>query len=257
MSPTWPGAIHKLAETNRRRLVYMDITCWLGLWETHVFLFGYISVPHIYFTHRQYTLYYIHRVWLWFVLLWLYHQFMWIFMIYLPLFQGCFSGTGAILIPNHQPYDCLLNRLSNGNIFRVTGPLCGEFIGHRWIPLTKASDTELWYSLICARTKGWINNRDAGVLRRHRAHYDVTVMCSGSNDVDRFVLRVYFRSLWWRHEMLSTLIPLSRGTDGFPSQRSTNALLWWLLLDWLVYWICSRGAGDLRRHGTHVTSLWC
>ena len=32
---------------------------------------------------------------------------------------------------------------SNGNIFRVTGPLCGKFTGHRWIPLTKASDTEL------------------------------------------------------------------------------------------------------------------
>ena len=32
---------------------------------------------------------------------------------------------------------------SNGNIFRVTGPLCGEFTGHRWIPLTKASDAEL------------------------------------------------------------------------------------------------------------------
>ena len=27
---------------------------------------------------------------------------------------------------------------SNGNIFRVTGPLCGEFTGHRWIPSTKA-----------------------------------------------------------------------------------------------------------------------
>ena len=25
---------------------------------------------------------------------------------------------------------------SNGNIFRVTGPLCGEFTGHRWIPRT-------------------------------------------------------------------------------------------------------------------------
>ena len=36
---------------------------------------------------------------------------------------------------------------SNGNIFRVTGPLCGEFIGHRWIPHTKASDAELWYFL--------------------------------------------------------------------------------------------------------------
>ena len=33
---------------------------------------------------------------------------------------------------------------SNGNIFRVTGPLCGEFKGHRWISLTKASDEELW-----------------------------------------------------------------------------------------------------------------
>ena len=26
---------------------------------------------------------------------------------------------------------------SNGNIFRVTGPLCGEFTGQRWIPHTK------------------------------------------------------------------------------------------------------------------------
>ena len=34
---------------------------------------------------------------------------------------------------------------SNGNIFHVTGPLYGEFTGHRWIPLTKASDTELCY----------------------------------------------------------------------------------------------------------------
>ena len=27
---------------------------------------------------------------------------------------------------------------SNGNISRVTGPLCWEFTGHRWIPRTKA-----------------------------------------------------------------------------------------------------------------------
>ena len=32
---------------------------------------------------------------------------------------------------------------SNGNIFRVTGHLCGEFTGDWWIPLTKPSDTEL------------------------------------------------------------------------------------------------------------------
>ena len=34
---------------------------------------------------------------------------------------------------------------SNGHIFHVTGTLCGEFTGHRWIPRTKASDAELWY----------------------------------------------------------------------------------------------------------------
>ena len=29
---------------------------------------------------------------------------------------------------------------SNGDICRVTGPWWGESTGHRWIPLTKASD---------------------------------------------------------------------------------------------------------------------
>ena len=33
---------------------------------------------------------------------------------------------------------------SNGNIFRVTSHLCGEFTGPRWIPRTRASDAELW-----------------------------------------------------------------------------------------------------------------
>ena len=33
---------------------------------------------------------------------------------------------------------------SNGDIFRVTGHLCGEFTGPRWIARTKASDAELW-----------------------------------------------------------------------------------------------------------------
>ena len=62
---------------------------------------------------------------------------------------------------------------SNGNIFRVTGHLCGEFTGPRWSPHTKASDAELWCFL---KINGWVNNRKAGDLRRNRAHYDVIVM---------------------------------------------------------------------------------
>ena len=66
---------------------------------------------------------------------------------------------------------------SNENIFRVTGPLCGEFASHRWIPLAKASNAELWcFFLICAWINGCVNSREPGDLRRHRAHYDGIVM---------------------------------------------------------------------------------
>ena len=34
----------------------------------------------------------------------------------------------------------------------------------------------LMFSLICARLNCWVNNRDAGDLKRHRAYYDVIVM---------------------------------------------------------------------------------
>ena len=34
----------------------------------------------------------------------------------------------------------------------------------------------LMFSLICARINGWINNGEAGDLRRYRVHYDVIVM---------------------------------------------------------------------------------
>ena len=63
---------------------------------------------------------------------------------------------------------------SNGNIFRVTGPFCGEFTGHRRIPLTKASDAELWCFLWSAPwINGWVNNRVTGDLSRYRDHYNV------------------------------------------------------------------------------------
>ena len=48
---------------------------------------------------------------------------------------------------NHSkrlPFSAPMTTSSNGNIFRVTGHLCGEFTGPRWIPRTKASDAELW-----------------------------------------------------------------------------------------------------------------
>ena len=68
---------------------------------------------------------------------------------------------------------------SNGNIFRVTGHLCGEFRIRR-SPVNSPHKGQwrgaLIFSLICAWINAWVNNREAGDLRRHRAHYDVIVM---------------------------------------------------------------------------------
>ena len=72
---------------------------------------------------------------------------------------------------------------SNGNIFRVTGPLCGNSP----VPVSSPHKVQwrgaLMFSLICVWINDWVNNREAGDLRCHRGHYDVNVMlymCSRS-----------------------------------------------------------------------------
>ena len=60
---------------------------------------------------------------------------------------------------------------SNGNIFRVTGHLCGEFAGDKC-----QGRQALMLSLICVSINGWENSREAGDLRHYRARYDVIVM---------------------------------------------------------------------------------
>ena len=59
----------------------------------------------------------------------------------------CFKYQVQIQPWIYKRYCAGMMTSSNGNIFRVTGPLCGEFTGHRWIPLTKAIDAELWFFL--------------------------------------------------------------------------------------------------------------
>ena len=65
---------------------------------------------------------------------------------------------------------------SNGNIFRVTGHLCGEFTGPGEFPAQRPVTRSFVFSLICTRINGWVNNGEAGDLRRRRAHYDIILM---------------------------------------------------------------------------------
>ena len=82
-------------------------------------------------------------------------------------------GCGQLCEEKWRWNPCVIMTSSNGKFFRVMGPLCGEFIGHRWIPRTKASDTELWCFLW---SDGWVSNGEAGDLRRHCDHNVVTYL---------------------------------------------------------------------------------
>ena len=64
----------------------------------------------------------------------------------------------------------------------------------------------LMFSLICAWINCWVNNREAGDLRRHRSHYDVIVMyiyrgrdCSSwsKNLFTEVIFDTGGATLWW------------------------------------------------------------
>ena len=84
---------------------------------------------------------------------------------------------------------------SNGNIFRVTGPLCREFTGHRWIPLTKANDGELWCFL-------WYT-QNRRLSKRVRRWWIPCTLCRPCNEVLDHIysqLRgISYYALQWRH----------------------------------------------------------
>ena len=48
------------------------------------------------------------------------------------------------------------------------------------------------FSLICVWINGWVNNLEAGDLRRYRAHYDVTVMLSRNIKVECTLVCCYY-----------------------------------------------------------------
>ena len=68
---------------------------------------------------------------------------------------------------------------SNGNIFRVTGLLCGKFTGHRWIPHIKARDAELWCFLWSAPGRTFGKESNKAVLSTTK-HY---IMSMTTNDI--------------------------------------------------------------------------
>ena len=99
------------------------------------------------------------------------------------------------------------------SIVQVTG-LCPVNYTHKgqWLGASM-------FTFFCAWTNGWGNNRDAGDLRRHRAHYDGTVMCPLLTSICFHVSFNALRNMqcfwWWRHN-IKTLSAFLLLCDGIP-----------------------------------------
>ena len=90
---------------------------------------------------------------------------------YIPLFY-----VYVIIHPHHNRNAgwFIMMTSSNENIFRVTGHLCGEFTGHRWIPRTKAvtRSLEVFFDLrlnkpLSKQSWGWWFETPSRSLWRH------------------------------------------------------------------------------------------
>ena len=119
-------------------------------------------------------------------------------------------------------YKLTMMTSSNGSIFRVTGPLCGEFTGPRWIPLTKASDAELcvFFDLhlnkqFSKQSWGWWFETPSRPLWRH---------CNAETHLgDCHVQQVYLAHQWVRVTFCrSEPCPIDQASTvtTFPFQRA-------------------------------------
>ena len=98
---------------------------------------------------------------------------------------------------------------SNGDIFRITGLLCGEFNS----PHKGQWRGALIFSLIFSWINACVNNREAGDLRRHRVHHDVIVM--------RWIAHMWMPGVLVND--MSTFVPVTAWSN-YPNQYWQNLI---------------------------------
>ena len=82
------------------------------------------------------------------------------------------------------------------------------------------------FSLICAWTNWWANNRDAGDFRRHRAHYDTTVMGNANHHLKLSAWSSIAQSVCQRaFSLLEIRFQRHSGLESCIQQRKTTCLL--------------------------------
>ena len=123
-----------------------------------------------------------------------------------PVFQK--SNNGAVIKCRN------IMLITHVNACSVNALLCptrmrSDYFQHRWIPLTKASDPELWYFLYSAPEQMVKQTIEMPVIwETIGAHYNVTVMkCVVSRDIRRRYIIGLFSSFFanWKYRWLCHL----------------------------------------------------
>ena len=149
----------------------------------------------------------------------------------LSQFHDC-SGSSAWWRHQMETFSALL-AICAGN-----SPVPGEFPAHKgqW-------RGALMFSLICVWINGWVNNREAGDLRRYHAHYDVIVMDMTLKNVGNYIhrnplvwpnkktKRVYFRSHTCHWSASEAFNSIWSATE---TERSSGWLIWHKWFYWMV-----------------------
>ena len=123
----------------------------------------------------------------------------------------------------------------------------------------------LVFSFICVWINGWVNNGDAGELRRHRAHYEVTIMTNPDSKVHRATMGPRSRADRTQvSPMLApgawTLLPVWRNFQKVAKIKWKMSSLWyflslitvevfcykWSMIRWFYFHVC----GPVTLHGT-------
>ena len=110
---------------------------------------------------------------------------------------------------------------SNGHIFRVAGPLWGEFTDRRWIPLTNANDAGLWCFLWSAPEQRVVQTIKTSVI------WDAVAPITTSlqwRDMSVMAFSISGNSIicsgYYQRNHLRIILPV---TIWFPSQRASDA----------------------------------
>ena len=185
---------------------------------------------------------------------------------------------------------------SNGNIFRVTGPLWREFTWHRRIPLPKPVtrgfdvffDLHLKKRLSKQSRRRWFETPSHSLWRHcyvsyvclivstiihyfgNSCHWSMTVVTTTAllagvifqisrkrKSAHYEITYWVYRNTWWRHQMETW----SRNwfCEGDLQATATGqwrgALMFSLVCAWTNDWADNRDAGDLRRHSAHCDAI--